>query len=211
MVFALDDELGIRYGRSWADFVLLTVLNEAGGSAPAIEPEQTLHTPTSRLLDLLLHRRGSGWWSALPMAHAQRAWRGRSDQCLRRSSGLTPTPDAPRLDKSRDRPVLRCGVLAEVERQSVDIAPAPSFRWVVAFDDGMARCLKVRMRVAVRRIIAAADMAAVPAQAQMYPLAANLQTVLAAERARQNTADARGVGAGRSHVEVLRVDADIDE
>ena len=28
MVFALDDELGIRYGRSWADFVLLTVLNE---------------------------------------------------------------------------------------------------------------------------------------------------------------------------------------
>ena len=75
----------------------------------------------------------------------------------------------------------------------------------------MARCLKVRMRVAVRRIIAAADMAAVPAQAQVYPLAANLQTVLAAERARQNTADARGVGAGRSHVEVLRVDADIDE
>lgn len=61
MVFALDDELGIRHGRSWADFVLLTVLNEAGGSAPGIEPEQTLHTPTSRLLDLLLYRRGSGW------------------------------------------------------------------------------------------------------------------------------------------------------
>ncbi|MBC7469588.1 MAG: MarR family transcriptional regulator [Ramlibacter sp.] len=50
MVFALDDELGTCHGLSWADFVLLTVLDGAGGSAPATELARTLRTPASHLL-----------------------------------------------------------------------------------------------------------------------------------------------------------------
>ena len=53
-VFMLDDELGIHHGLSWADFVLLTVLDAAGGAAPATELARTLRTPASRLLLRLL-------------------------------------------------------------------------------------------------------------------------------------------------------------
>lgn len=54
MVFMLDDELGTHHGLSWADFVLLTVLDAAGGAAPAKELAQTLHMPASHLLLQLL-------------------------------------------------------------------------------------------------------------------------------------------------------------
>jgi MarR family transcriptional regulator, organic hydroperoxide resistance regulator len=54
MVFALDDELGTRHGLSWADFVLLAVLDGAGGAAPPKELARTLRTPASHLLRLLL-------------------------------------------------------------------------------------------------------------------------------------------------------------
>ncbi|MES2533691.1 MAG: AsnC family transcriptional regulator [Pseudomonadota bacterium] len=54
MVFVLDEELGMRHGLSWADFVLLSVLDAAGCAAPATELARTLHTPASRLLQQLL-------------------------------------------------------------------------------------------------------------------------------------------------------------
>ncbi len=54
LVFLLDDELGTHHGLSWADFVLLTVLDAAGGAAPATELARTLRTPASHLLRLLL-------------------------------------------------------------------------------------------------------------------------------------------------------------
>jgi DNA-binding MarR family transcriptional regulator len=54
LVFMLDDELGTHHGLSWADFVLLTVLDAAGGAAPATELARTLCTPASRLLLRLL-------------------------------------------------------------------------------------------------------------------------------------------------------------
>ncbi len=41
LVFMLDDELGTHHGLSWADFVLLTVLDAAGGAAPATELART--------------------------------------------------------------------------------------------------------------------------------------------------------------------------
>ena len=53
-VFVLDDELGTRHGLSWADFVLLTVLDAAGGAAPAMELARNLRTPASRLVARLL-------------------------------------------------------------------------------------------------------------------------------------------------------------
>lgn len=54
MMFVLDDELGMRHGLSWTDFVLLTVLDAAGGAAPATQLARTLCTPASRLLQQLL-------------------------------------------------------------------------------------------------------------------------------------------------------------
>ena len=53
-VFMLDDELGTHHGLSWADFVLLTVLDAAGGAAPATELARTLCMPASQLLLQLL-------------------------------------------------------------------------------------------------------------------------------------------------------------
>ena len=54
MVFVLDDELGTHHGLAWADFVLLTVVDAAGGAVPASELARTLRTPASRLLHRLL-------------------------------------------------------------------------------------------------------------------------------------------------------------
>lgn len=54
LVFVLDDELGTHHGLSWADFVLLTVLDAAGGAAPATALARTLRTPASHLLLLRL-------------------------------------------------------------------------------------------------------------------------------------------------------------
>ena len=48
--FRLDDELGAHHGLSWADFVLLTVLEAAGGAAPVTALARTLRTPASHLL-----------------------------------------------------------------------------------------------------------------------------------------------------------------
>ena len=54
LVFVLDDKLGTHHGLSWADFVLLTMLDAAGGAAPATELARTLRTPASHLLLRLL-------------------------------------------------------------------------------------------------------------------------------------------------------------
>ena len=55
------------------------------------------------------------------------------------------------------------GAIAEVEHDLVDVTPAPAFRRIIAFDDRMARLVKMLCGVAVRRIVATADMAAGPA------------------------------------------------
>lgn len=48
--FKLDDELGILHGMSWADFVLLNALAEAGSALSTAELAQELSVPRSRLL-----------------------------------------------------------------------------------------------------------------------------------------------------------------
>lgn len=53
-VFVLDNQLGTHHGLSWADFVLLTVLDAAGGAATATELARSLRTPASHLLLRLL-------------------------------------------------------------------------------------------------------------------------------------------------------------
>ena len=65
--------------------------------------------------------------------------------------------------KARDRAVVRGGAVAEVEYDLVDVTPPPAFGRVIAFDDRMARLVKMLRGVAVWRIVATADMAAGPA------------------------------------------------
>lgn len=52
--FRLDEELGTHHGLSWVDFVLLTMLDAAGGAAPAKALARTLCLPASHLLLRLL-------------------------------------------------------------------------------------------------------------------------------------------------------------
>lgn len=52
--FRLDEVLGTHHGLSWADFVLLTALDAAGGAAPAEELARTLCMSASHLLLRLL-------------------------------------------------------------------------------------------------------------------------------------------------------------
>ena len=102
-------------------------------------------------------------------------------------------------DVARDRPVLRRRAIAEIEDDLVDVAPAPAFRRIVALDDRMAGRVEVLGGVTVRRAVAAADVAAGPAEAQMHPRRTDLQALLAAERARRHVADAGGVDAFVGH------------
>jgi DNA-binding MarR family transcriptional regulator len=53
-VLQLDNELGSHHGLSWADFVLLMVLDAAGGSAASAQLARSLHTPVSQLVLRLL-------------------------------------------------------------------------------------------------------------------------------------------------------------
>jgi len=57
----------------------------------------------------------------------------------------------------------------DAESHLVDVAPAPVFARLERADDRMLRGLCVRSRVAVRRVIAAADVTASRTDAQMQP------------------------------------------
>jgi predicted GNAT family acetyltransferase len=67
----------------------------------------------------------------------------------------------------------------DVEGELVDVAPAPGLAGLERADDRMLPVVSVGGRVTVRRIVAAADVAAFEAKAQMEPLAAAAQAVLA--------------------------------
>src|SRR4051794_2927790 len=68
---------------------------------------------------------------------------------------------------ARDRTVVRCLPVRQVEQHFVDIAPAPSLRRIVALDDRMPGGMKMLGRVLVGRIVAATDVTATAADAQM--------------------------------------------
>ena len=71
-VFVLDNQLGTHHGLSWADFVLLTVLDAAGGAAPAPQLAQSLGTPASHLLLRLLPLEKTGLVERAADADGQR-------------------------------------------------------------------------------------------------------------------------------------------
>jgi hypothetical protein len=59
-----------------------------------------------------------------------------------------------------NRTELRRDAVGQIEEDLVDIAPSPSFRWIVAFDDRMAGGMEMLGGMAIRRVVATADMAA---------------------------------------------------
>ena len=99
---------------------------------------------------------------------------------------------------------MRCPI-GEADLGFIDVAPAPSLGWIVALDDGVACRLEVPRRVAIGRVVATADMAAGPAQAQMLPGRAAFEAFLAPERARLESQNARGMAASNTHQAILIV------
>jgi hypothetical protein len=64
------------------------------------------------------------------------------------------------LNETRDRPVVRSHAIRKIERDFVNVAPAPSFGRIIAFDNRVSGCVKVLRRVAIGGIVTAPNMAA---------------------------------------------------
>src|ERR1700738_1858994 len=99
--------------------------------------------------------------------------------------------------------VMRRRTVAQIEHDLVDIAPAPALGRVVTLDDRVPCLPEVPRRVPVRRLVAAPDMTTGPTQAQMHPRRADLEALLAPERARRYVANGRLMRASVDH-QVLR-------
>ena len=83
--------------------------------------------------------------------------------------------------------------MIQLDHRFIDITIAPAFRRIITFDDGMFGLVIVLGRMSVRRVIAAPDVAAGSAQAQMNPTVARAQAFFAAERAGRDIVDLIGV------------------
>src|SRR5437868_325957 len=73
-------------------------------------------------------------------------------------------------------------LLGERERDRVDVAPGPILARLGGPDERMSHLVEVRGRVPVRRRVAAADLPARQAHAEVHPAVARLQALLAAEQ-----------------------------
>src|SRR5262249_7392408 len=87
----------------------------------------------------------------------------------------------------------------------IHVAPAPVFAGLRGSHDRMADLMEVRRRVLVRRRVAAADLPARHAHAEMHPAAADLQALLAARDALRQLGelDLVEVRAGCGHSRLL--------
>jgi hypothetical protein len=90
------------------------------------------------------------------------------------------TPNLPRRRPAN----LGGSIQNSIDIGRVEIAPPPFFAPFGRLNDGVLRGRKVGARMLVLRRIAAADMAALKAHAQMYPRVAGLEAALAAFRGR---------------------------
>jgi hypothetical protein len=57
---------------------------------------------------------------------------------------------------------LRRSAVGEIEKDLVHIAPSPSFRRIVAFDDRVSGRMEMFGGVTIRRVVATADVTACP-------------------------------------------------
>jgi hypothetical protein len=83
---------------------------------------------------------------------------------------------------------LICYVFA-LEHNLVDVAPAPVFARLEGLNDRVIRCVKMLRRMLVFGRIAAADVPANEAYAQMHPGIAGLQAILTSVRAGGNVSN----------------------
>src|ERR1700737_625491 len=81
---------------------------------------------------------------------------------------------------------MRRRPVREIEHHFVDVTPPPSFRWIIGFDDRVPGRAKMLCGVSIWRLIAATDMAAGPADAQMQPGVAQFQAFLTPRSARND-------------------------
>ena len=106
---------------------------------------------------------------------------------------------------ARDRSQLRRRRSAKIDLDIVDVAPAPAFRRVVSLDDRVAGFVEMLPGMAMRRIVAAADMAAVPAQAEVKPGGADGEAFGTAPGARSDPPDSGLVMTWARHRRKLRI------
>src|SRR5580658_5693231 len=92
---------------------------------------------------------------------------------------------------------LRRHMAVQVEHHLIDIAPAPAFRRIIAFNDGVLGMMEMFGGMLATRLVAAANMAAGAADAQVKPFPAQLETFLAA------------LGAGRDFLDRIQMRAKI--
>src|SRR5438105_15313033 len=90
--------------------------------------------------------------------------------CVRRCSSRVVATVAP-TDRVESR--------RQLHRQLVDVAPAPILAGLDRRHDGMMRRMEMHSRVPILRVIAATDMPAGSAQAQMNPGVAEPEALLA--------------------------------
>jgi hypothetical protein len=67
-----------------------------------------------------------------------------------------------------------CGRVRQLDFDIVDVAPSPTFRRIVAFDDRMLCTMIMGAGMSVRRVVAATDMPACTAQTKVHPPRADL-------------------------------------
>lgn len=101
-----------------------------------------------------------------------------------------------RSNVARDGSKLGSHVVAQIDEHFIEVAPTPTLRRIIAFDDGVLGRVKMFMCVPIGRIVAATDVAAAAANSQMHPRTAALQALFAAFCARVHPLDGREVGTG---------------
>ena len=98
---------------------------------------------------------------------------------------------------------MRRSPVAEIQNDLIDIAPAPSFRRIVGFDDRMVSLVKVFGSMPMRRAVAATNMTAGPAKPKMYPRRTDFQAFLAPECAWRYVTDAGDVRTFLGHQDLV--------
>jgi len=98
---------------------------------------------------------------------------------------------------------MRGHAIRKVEIDLIDIAPAPSFRRIITLDDRMRCRVEMLGCMAIGGIVAAADMTAGTAEAQMYPPGTGFETFFAAVSAGGDVCDRVVVGTGIGHCDSL--------
>ena len=94
---------------------------------------------------------------------------------------------------------LWCGVVPQIEKHLIRVAPAPALGRIIALDDQMTCRAIMTGCMATRRLIATTNVSAGPADSEVNPHAAGFQTLFAAARARGDIPDGAEMQAAFTH------------